>query len=181
LKQIFNKQIRHKLSFIKVWMHLKVFLKLKNPKNSLFRVKNPNKPKKPKKNPKNLQKTRVFSNPGQVDPLLIARGLSPVHHFLPDLRGVRDGADDHGGGGGGDDDNCRKNGGDLNDDADNGDGERTVGVRVRRNYIRYRTVHFYVLFFTVDSICILSSDHVWVIFCYFSTDGYGTYSSCAKV
>jgi hypothetical protein len=30
----------------KVWMHLKVFLKLKNPKNSLFWVKKPPPPKK---------------------------------------------------------------------------------------------------------------------------------------
>jgi hypothetical protein len=131
----------------KVWMHLKVFLKLKNPKNSLFWVKktptNPKNPKKPQKNPKK----RVFSNPGQVDPLLIARGLSPVHHFLPDLRGVKDAADDHGGGGGGDDDKCRKNGGDLNDEEDTADGERTVGVRVRRNYIRYRTYIFACCFF----------------------------------
>ncbi len=60
-----------------------------------------------------------------------------MHHFLPDLRCVKDGADEHGNGGG-NDDNCRKNGGDLNDE-DTGDVERTVGVRVRRNYIRYCT------------------------------------------
>jgi hypothetical protein len=46
----------------KVWMHLKVFLKLKNPKNSLFWIK---KPKKQKKNikPQKTKKTRVFCNP----------------------------------------------------------------------------------------------------------------------
>jgi hypothetical protein len=63
-------------------MHLKVFVKLKNPKNPLVwakkpkktpkNPKNPKKPKKPKKNQKNPKKptglvfflkTRVFSNP----------------------------------------------------------------------------------------------------------------------
>ncbi len=34
-------------------MHLKVFLKLKTPKNSLLRVKKTKKPKKPKKPEKN--------------------------------------------------------------------------------------------------------------------------------
>jgi hypothetical protein len=54
-------------------MHLKVFLKLKNPKNSLFWVKKTKKTQKtPKihKKPKNplawfFLKTRVFSNPGR--------------------------------------------------------------------------------------------------------------------
>jgi hypothetical protein len=58
-------------------MHLKVFVKLKNPKNPLVWAKNPKNPKKtPKtqkkpKKPKKPQgwfffkKTRVFSNPGQ--------------------------------------------------------------------------------------------------------------------
>jgi hypothetical protein len=49
-------------------MHLKVFLKLKNPKKSLFWVKKPKKtPKKQKKLKYPLgwvkKKTRVFSNP----------------------------------------------------------------------------------------------------------------------
>jgi hypothetical protein len=40
-------------------MHLKVFLKLKNPKISLFWVKNPQKnPKKPQKTPKNPKKPK---------------------------------------------------------------------------------------------------------------------------
>jgi hypothetical protein len=58
-------------NFLKVWMHLKVFLKLKNPKNSLLGKKTPKntkKTKKPKKKPKNplgwiFFKSRVFSNP----------------------------------------------------------------------------------------------------------------------
>jgi hypothetical protein len=50
-------------------MHLKVFLKLKNPKNSLFWVKNLKKPKKPKKlkkskKPKKKQKTKKTTGLG---------------------------------------------------------------------------------------------------------------------
>ncbi len=53
-------------------MHLKVFLKLKNPKNSLFwaniykkkqKIKNKNKIKNPKKPMGWLKKKQVFSNP----------------------------------------------------------------------------------------------------------------------
>jgi hypothetical protein len=53
-------------------MHLKVFLKLKNPKNSLFWVKKNKKTQKTPKTPKKQKKptglvfflkTRVFSNP----------------------------------------------------------------------------------------------------------------------
>jgi hypothetical protein len=51
----------------KVWMHLKVFLKLKNPKNSLFGVKKKQKTQKNQKNPKNPKKPTglvFFKNPG---------------------------------------------------------------------------------------------------------------------
>jgi len=53
-------------------MHLKVFLKLKNPKNSLFWVKK--KPKNPQKNQNNPKKPTglvFFLNPGFLQPCLV--------------------------------------------------------------------------------------------------------------
>jgi hypothetical protein len=76
LKQIFNEQI-------------KVFLKLKNPKNSLFWVK---KPPKNQKNQKNQKKTKnpnnpwagFFLNPGFFQPCMQADRIGHGYHVLED-------------------------------------------------------------------------------------------------
>ncbi len=55
-------------------MHLKVFMKLKNPKNSLFWAnmykKNPKNPKNPKKNKKNTELGFFLKKPGFFQPCL---------------------------------------------------------------------------------------------------------------